>query len=267
MGLGRRVALAKVNALIWILQHVCAINEAKCSRLVDYERAWEGSSSELLKNTRRDCKRRNYMSTSKVYIKYTYRKMLSCDLQYPSSCLLFFFFCFYYAQQMASSWLDTDGVSVVVSNIPPSVGFALALTPEQKLFPRFIVCRCLLTYVWLIHARNQATRRCRCTASRTAKGRNAFFRDFEFPLTCRRETRPVADVYLFMFVDVAALGASQRGVMGDIKLNICDGRCPLNSLIDILSLLPTHTLTLFLHRTSVSRCWDFSVEFKLQLLF
>lgn len=28
-GLGGRVALAKVNALIWILQHVCAINEAK----------------------------------------------------------------------------------------------------------------------------------------------------------------------------------------------------------------------------------------------
>lgn len=55
---------------------------------------------------------------------------------------------------------------------------------------------------------------------------------------------PVADVYLFMFVDAAALGASHRGVMGDIKLNICDGRCPLNSLIDILSLLPTHTLTL-----------------------
>lgn len=195
------------------------------------------------------------MSTSKVYINYTYRKMLSCDLQYPS--LSSFFSFFHYAQQMASSWLDTDGVSVVISNIPPSVGFALALTPEQKLFPRFIVCRCLLTYVWLIHARNQATRRCR----RMAKGQSAFFVDFEFPLTCRREIRPVADVYLFMFVDVAALGASHRGVMGDIKLNICDGRCPLNSLIDILSLLPTHTLTLFLHRTSVSQCWDFSVEF------
>lgn len=106
-GLGRRVALAKANALIWILQHVCAINEAKIlwrdrSRLVDYERAREGSSSELLKNSRRDCKRQNYMSTSKVYINYTYRKMLYCDLQYPSSCLLFSF-CFYYAQQMASS--------------------------------------------------------------------------------------------------------------------------------------------------------------------
>lgn len=48
-------------------------------------------TSELLKNARRDCNRQNYMSTSKVYINYTYRKMLSCDLQYPSSCLLFFF--------------------------------------------------------------------------------------------------------------------------------------------------------------------------------
>lgn len=95
-------------------------------------RAREGSSSELLKNTRCDCKRQNYMSTSKVHINYTYRKMLHCDLQYPSSCV-FFFFCFYYAQQMAPSWLDTDGVSVVISNIPPSVGFALALTAEQKI--------------------------------------------------------------------------------------------------------------------------------------
>lgn len=99
------------------------------------------------------------------------------------------------------------------------------------------------------------------------RGATPFFGDFEFPLTCRREIRPVADVYLFMFVDAAALGASQRGVMGDIKLNICDGRCPLNSLIDALSLLPTHTLTLFLRRTSASQCWDFSAEFKLQLLF
>lgn len=80
--------------------------------------------SEILKKCILWLKMTQHIPVCRVYKKHVWKTgFLICRT--PSSC----HFAFFYTEQMALLWLDTDGVSVVISNIPPSVVFAPALTP------------------------------------------------------------------------------------------------------------------------------------------
>lgn len=94
------------------------------------------------------------MPTCAVNVQYIWRKYSFLI----SHTLLHVIQLFFYAEQMALLWLDTDGVSVVISNIPHNVIFAPALTPKQELFQSFIVCCCLMCvslHLRLKQARNK----------------------------------------------------------------------------------------------------------------
>lgn len=108
------------------------------------------------------------------------------------------------AQQMASPWLDTDGVSVVISNIPPSVAFCPGFDSKGRNYVHGLLSFCLT------RTRAAATTARRCTVPP---------KDLTSPIAARRKTLLLADVGLF-----CKCGCCSEG---DIRLNICNGRCPL----------------------------------------